>query len=134
MITVQTIVPISIEKAWELWTQPQHITQWNNASDDWHCPKATNDLKVGGTFSYTMASKDGQMSFDFEGTYTSVIPLSVIEYSIIDGRKVIIHFEKAENGILITESFEPENLHSEELQRDGWQAILNNFKKYSESN
>ncbi len=134
MITVQTIVPTSIEKAWKLWTQPEHITQWNNASDDWHCPKATNDLKVGGTFSFTMASKDGQMSFDFEGTYTNVITLSVIEYAIIDGRKVIIHFEKTEHGIQITESFEPENVHSEELQRDGWQAILNNFKKYSESN
>jgi uncharacterized protein YndB with AHSA1/START domain len=134
MITVQTIVPTSIEKAWELWTQPQHITQWNNASDDWHCPKATNDLKVSGAFSFTMASKDGQMSFDFEGTYTNIKPLSVIEYSIIDGRKVKILFEEKEDGIQITESFEPENVHSEELQRDGWQAILNNFKKYSESN
>lgn len=134
MINVQTTVLISLEKAWKLWTQPEHITQWNNASDDWHCPKATNDLKVGGTFSYTMASKDGEMSFDFEGTYTNVMPLSVIEYTIIDGRKVIIHFEKTENGIQITESFEPETIHSEELQRDGWQAIVYNYKKYCESN
>lgn len=134
MITVQTTVNASIEKAWEFWTQPEHVMQWNNASDDWHCPKATNDLKVSGKFNYTMAAKDGSMSFDFEGDYSKVDEFSLIEYHIIDGRKVIVQFEKTENGVQITESFDPENVHSEELQRDGWQAILDNFKKHCESN
>lgn len=133
MITVQTKVNASLEKAWEFWTQPEHVMQWNNASDDWHCPKATNDLKASGKFNYTMASKDGTMSFDFEGEYSKVDHFSLIEYHIIDGRKVVIQFEETENGVQITESFDPENVHSEELQRDGWQAILDNFKKHCES-
>jgi uncharacterized protein YndB with AHSA1/START domain len=134
MITVQTTVHASIEKAWEFWTQPEHIMHWNNASDDWHCPKATNDLKVGGKFNYTMAAKDGTMSFDFEGEYSKVDDFSLIEYRIIDGRKVIILFEKTNEEVLITESFDPENMNPEELQQQGWQAILDNFKKHCESN
>lgn len=134
MITVQNTVNASLEKAWQFWTQPEHVMQWNNASDDWHCPKASNDLKVGGKFNYTMAAKDGSMSFDFEGEYTKVEDSSLIEYDIIDGRKVIIQFEKTEQGIQITESFEPENMHPEEFQQQGWQSILNNFKKYTENN
>ncbi len=132
MITVQTTVKASLEKVWAFWTQPEHIMQWNNASDDWHCPKASNDLKTGGKFSYTMAAKDGSMSFDFEGTYTNVTKFSLIEYHIIDGRKVIISFEETLDGVIIKESFDPENIHPEELQQQGWQAILNNFKQYSE--
>ena len=134
MITVQTTVNTSLEKAWQFWTQPEHVMQWNNASDDWHCPKATNDLKVGGKFNYTMAAKDGSMSFDFEGKYTKVEEFSLIEYHIIDGRKVIVQFEKSNIGIQITESFDPENVHPDEFQQQGWQAILNNFKKYTENN
>lgn len=134
MITIQTIVRASNEKVWAYWTQPEHITQWNHASDDWHCPKATNDLKVGGKFNYTMASKDGTMSFDFEGEYSKVENHTRIEYHIVDGRKVIIDFDEVENGVQITESFEPENVHPEEMQQQGWQSILNNFKKYCENN
>lgn len=134
MITVQTTINTTLEKVWKFWTQPEHVMQWNNASNDWHCPKATNDLKVGGKFSYTMAAKDGSMSFDFEGDYSKVEAFSLIEYHIIDGRKVIVQFEKTENGVQIIESFDPENVHSEELQRDGWQAILNNFKNHTENN
>ncbi|MBL7885680.1 MAG: SRPBCC family protein [Flavobacterium sp.] len=134
MITVQTTVKASLEKVWAFWTQPEHIMQWNNASDDWHCPKASSDLKTGGKFSYTMAAKDGSMSFDFEGTYTNVTKFSLIEYHIIDGRKVIISFEETLDGVIIKESFDPENIHPEELQQQGWQAILNNFKKYTENN
>ena len=133
MITVKTTVKAPIEKVWEFWTQPQHITQWNNASDDWHCPKATNDLRIGGKFNFTMASKDGKMSFDFEGEYSNIKEYSLIEYHIIDGRKVIINFEETNDGIAITESFEPENENSEELQRAGWQNIIDNFKKYTEN-
>ena len=134
MITVQTTINASVEKAWEFWTQPEHVIQWNNASDDWHCPKATNDLKVGGKFNYTMAAKDGSMSFDFEGDYSKVDEFSLIEYHIIDGRKVIVQFKKTNEGVQITESFDPENMNPEELQQQGWQAILDNFKKHCESN
>lgn len=133
MITVKTTVKAPIEKVWEFWTQPQHVTQWNNASDDWHCPTATNDLRIGGKFNFTMASKDGKMSFDFEGEYADIKEYSLIEYHIIDGRKVIINFEETNDGIAITESFEPEEENSEELQRGGWQNIIDNFKKYTEN-
>lgn len=132
MITVKTTVSTSIEKAWDFWTNPKHITKWNNASDDWHCPKALNDLKTGGKFSFTMAAKDNSMSFDFEGTYTNVIEFKLIEYTIVDGRKVKISFEETQNGIEIIESFEPENMNPEEMQRQGWQSIIDNFKKYAE--
>ncbi|GEC78721.1 SRPBCC family protein [Flavobacterium aquatile] len=132
MITVKTTVTASIEKAWDFWTNPKHITKWNNASDDWHCPKALNDLKTGGKFSFTMAAKDNSMSFDFEGTYTNVIEFKLIEYTIVDGRKVKISFEETQNGIEIIESFEPETMNPENLQRQGWQSIIDNFKKYAE--
>ena len=133
MITVKTTVKAPIEKVWKYWTKPEHITQWNNASDDWHCPTATNDLRVGGKFNFTMASKDGKMSFDFEGEYSNIKEYSSIEYHIIGGRKVIINFEETNDGIAITESFEPEDENSEELQRGGWQNIIDNFKKYTEN-
>ena len=132
MITVQCIVDAPIETVWNCWTSPGHITKWNNASDDWHTPYAENDLQVGGKFKSTMASKDGTMSFDFEGEYTQVENHSLIEYKIADGRKVDVYFVNLENGVEIIESFEPENQNPEEMQRGGWQAILNNFKKYVE--
>jgi uncharacterized protein YndB with AHSA1/START domain len=128
MITVQAIINASLEKVWEYWTYPIHVVNWNFASDDWHCPKASNDLRIDGTFIYTMASKDGKMSFDFEGEYTFVSTFSTIEYIMADGRKVKITFEVGDNGVLVTESFDPENENSEELQREGWHAILTNFK------
>ncbi len=132
MITIKTTVNAPITKVWECWTQPQHITQWNHASDDWHTPKASNDLKIGGTFCATMASKDGAMSFDFEGTYTAVKEFALIEYVMADGRKVNITFEETPMGITVTESFDPESQNPEEMQRQGWQNILDNFKKYTE--
>lgn len=132
MITVKTTVTTSIEKTWDFWTKPEHITKWNNASDDWHCPKALNDLKIGGKFNFTMAAKDNSMSFDFEGIYTNIFEFKLIEYEIVDGRKVKISFEETQNGIEIIESFEPETMNPEELQRQGWQSIIDNFKKYAE--
>lgn len=132
MITVQTIANASPETVWKLWTHPEHIIHWNNASDDWHTPKAENDLRVGGKFKYTMASKDGTISFDFEGTYTAITEHSLIEYVIADGRKVKITFDKVEHGVRIKETFDPENENPEEMQRQGWQAILDNFKQYVE--
>jgi uncharacterized protein YndB with AHSA1/START domain len=132
MITVQTIINASIEKVWDFWTNPIHIVKWNNASDDWHTPFAENDLTVDRRFKYSMAAKDGSMCFDFEGTYTKIEKHSKIEYILDDERKVQIIFEATKNGIKLTESFDPENENTEELQKNGWQAILDNFKKYVE--
>ena len=132
MITVTNTINASIEKVWEFWTTPEHITKWNNASPNWHTPYAENDLVVGKRFKSTMAAKDGSISFDFEGTYTKIEKHSTIVYVLDDNRKVQISFEKTENGIKIIESFDPENQNTEELQKNGWQAILDNFKKYVE--
>jgi uncharacterized protein YndB with AHSA1/START domain len=133
MITVQSTINASMEKIWELWTAPEHVMKWNNASEDWHTPFAENDLKVGGKFKYTMASTDGTMRFDFEGVYTNVVNPSLIEYEMADGRKVKIVFEKDAEGIKVIESFDPETVNPEEMQKNGWQAILDNFKKYVEN-
>lgn len=133
-ITVQAQINELIDKVWTYWTSPEHITNWNFASDDWHSPSAKNDLQIGGKFSYTMASKDGCMAFDFNGIYTNIIPHQLIEYTIEGGRKVKLIFEQADNNTIVTEIFEPEDINSLELQKSGWQAILNNFKKYVESN
>lgn len=133
-ITVEIIVQASLEKVWECWTQPQHITKWNFASDDWECPHAENDLRVNGKFKVRMSAKDGSNGFDFEGTYTTVKKHALIEYSMSDGRKVKIVFTSTPNSVKISETFDREHTNSEELQRNGWQSILNNFKKYVEDN
>ena len=134
-IEIETLVQKTIDKAWEFWTKPKHIVNWNFASDEWHCPKATNDLKEGGKFSSTMASKDGKMSFDFGGVYDEVITFKEISYSLEDKRKVTIYFEKTGDDFTkITIHFDPEKTNSLEMQKEGWQAILNNFKKYVEAN
>lgn len=133
MITVSTAVNAPIEKVWNAWNSPAHITQWCFASDDWHAPNAENDLQVGKKFSTTMAAKDGSVSFDFNGEYVNIKENEYIEYNIEGGRNVQITFEVADHKVFITESFEPETENKEELQRDGWQAILDNFKKHVES-
>jgi len=134
MITIQTTVNASSEKVWKFWNQPEHITQWAFATPEWHAPKAENDLREGGKFSTTMAAKDGSMSFDFWGEYTLVRENEAINYTMGDGRKVEITFAETPDGVAITERFEPESENSEEMQKGGWQAILNNFKTYVESN
>ena len=131
-ITVAATVNAPVEKVWQYWTAPQHITQWNNASNDWHTPKATNDLRKDGTFNYRMEAKDNSFGFDFEGRYTDIKTNELIEYVISDGRKVQILFEALNDETHITETFEAEEVHPVELQQDGWQAILNNFKRYTE--
>lgn len=131
-ITVETMVNAPIDKVWRLWTEPEHVKNWNNASDDWHTPKAVNDLRTGGRFVYTMAAKDGSFSFDFGGVYDDVVENQRLAYTIGDGRKVNITFRENGGGILITEEFDPENVNSHDMQRAGWQAILDNFKKYAE--
>ena len=131
-ITIEATVHAPIEKVWAYWTEPQHITQWAFASDDWEAPRAENDLQQGGKFVTTMAAKDGSESFDFEGEYTLVTENKLIEYTITDGRHVTVLFETTPEGVKITQTFDPENENPEDMQREGWQSILNNFKKYVE--
>lgn len=133
-ITIQTTVNAPVEKIWKYWNQPEHITKWAFASDDWHAPKAENDLRVDGNFSTTMAAKDGSFSFDFGGVYTKVENHKIIEYTIGDGRKVKVEFVSEGNQAKVVETFELESQNPEEMQRGGWQAILDNFKKYTEAN
>jgi len=133
-ITVESKVNAPVQKVWKLWTEPSHIKNWNNASDDWHTPAAENDLKVGGKFSIRMEAKDGSFGFDFGGVYNEVKPNQTIAYTIGDGRKVKIIFDGKGNETKVTETFEAENENSLDLQRNGWQAILDNFKKYVEAN
>jgi uncharacterized protein YndB with AHSA1/START domain len=133
-ITVEALVHAPIEKVWAFWSEPKHITQWCNASDDWHAPYAENDLRTDGKFKTTMAAKDGSFSFDFEGIYTNVLQHNAIEYTIADGRKVKILFAEKGDQTKVTETFEAESTNPVEMQRGGWQAILDNFKKYAETN
>lgn len=132
-ITVEALIEADIQRVWACWTGPEHIVSWNFASADWHCPKAENDLRTGGKFCATMASKDGAMSFEFEGVYDEVVDGEIIAYTMPDGRKVKVAFTQKEGQTLVTETFDPENIHSPELQKTGWQAILNQFKTYVES-
>ena len=133
VLTVSSTVNAPIELAWRAFTQPEHITQWNFASDTWECPTASNDLSVGGAFSYRMQAKGGSMGFDFAGTYSKVVPLEQIDYTIGD-RTVSVTFEKLfSEKTKITQAFEAENENSLELQQNGWQAILENFKKHVDS-
>jgi uncharacterized protein YndB with AHSA1/START domain len=132
-ITVEAIVNAPVNKVWNAWSDPKHITKWCQASEDWHVPYADNDLKVGGKFKTTMAAKDESFSFDFEGVYSQVKTNSLIEYDIADGRKVKIVFVANGNETKVTETFEAETTNPIEMQRGGWQTILDNFKKYTES-
>jgi uncharacterized protein YndB with AHSA1/START domain len=134
-ITVETTVNAPIEKVWEYWNEPRHITKWNNASPDWHSPTSTNDLKVGGKFMTRMEAKDGSEGFDFTGTYTKVDKFKKIEYTMDgeDERKVEVFFEPGSNTTKITETFESEEINPIEMQKAGWQSIMDNFKKYIES-
>jgi len=134
IITVENTINAPVEKVWEFWTKPEHITKWNNASDDWHTPHAENDLRTGGSFVACMEAKDGSMGFDFGGVYDDVRPNEYIEYTIGDGRKVKVTFSGRGNTTRVVESFEAENTNPVEMQRGGWQAILDNFKKYTEAN
>lgn len=134
-IEVETVVNSPVEKVWEYWTRPEHVTSWNHASDDWYCPEAKNDLRVGGSFSFIMSSRDGTNSFDFSGIYSRVEDFKEINYSLGDNREVQVIFEKmGESSTRVTEIFEAETENSEDLQRSGWQSIIDNFKNYTETN
>ncbi len=130
-ITIETVVNAPVEKAWEYYTKPEHITKWNFASDDWHCPRAENDLRSGGSFSSRMEAKDGSMGFDFSGTYDEVIPNQKISYLFGD-RTAAVTFAREGDGTKIAVTFDPETENPIELQRAGWQAILESFKRHVE--
>ncbi len=131
-ITVKAKINAPVERVWKVWTSPDYIMKWNSASEEWHTPKAVNDLKAGGKFNYRMEAKDGSMGFDFEGVYDEVITFKMISYSLGDARKVKIVFTDLKAATEVSETFDAENENPVELQRGGWQAILNNFKKVAE--
>lgn len=134
VITIEATVKVPVAKVWKLWNEPEHVRQWNNASPDWHTPKAENDVRPGGKFSYRMEAKDGSFGFDFGGVYDAVQPNELIEYTMGDGRKVKNSFEDQEGGKThIVVKFEAESQNPVEMQKGGWQAILDNFKKYAEA-
>jgi uncharacterized protein YndB with AHSA1/START domain len=131
-ITVETVVAAPIEEVWRAYTTPEDIVQWNAASDDWHTTAATVDLRVGGAFSSRMEAKDGSMGFDFAGTYTNIVQHTLIEYAFGD-RAALVEFAEIPDGVQVRVTFDSESTHSIEQQRDGWQAILNNFTRHVEA-
>jgi len=134
VITVENTVNAPLQKVWNYWNHPEHVTKWCSASDDWHAPSASADMRVGGTFTTRMEAKDGSMGFDFAGVYDIITENEYIEYTIGDGRKVKITFTANGDTTKVVESFEAEDMNSVEMQKAGWQAILDNFKKYTEAN
>jgi uncharacterized protein YndB with AHSA1/START domain len=132
-ITIEATISVPLPVVWNLWTQPEHITKWNFASDDWQCPKASNDLRVGGKYSARMEAKDGSFGFEFEAVYDEVVEQKKLIYTMPDGRRVTTQFEKAGEKTQVTTEFDAETSHPVEMQKTGWQAILNNFKAYVES-
>ena len=132
LIKVETIINAPITKVWDSWTKEEHVKNCNFASSDWHCRNATNNLVVGGEFHYIMSAKDNSMSFDFWGTYEKIETEKSIEILLGDGRKMKANFDSSDSGTIVTEEFEPEQENPAEMQREGWQTILDNFKKYVE--
>src|SRR4051812_32396904 len=133
-ITIETTVNAPAENVWNFFNGPEHIVKWGAASPDWHTTKADNDLRTGGSFLYRMEAKDGSFGFDFGGVYDDVKTNEVMAYTMGDGRKVNILFANDDNGTKVTETFEAESQNPVEMQRMGWQAILDNFKAYTEAN
>ncbi len=132
VITISSTISAPVEKVWKYWTKPEHITLWCNASEDWHAPRAENDLRPGGKFMTRMEAKDGSFGFDFGGVYDMVKPNELIEYTLGDGRVVTIHFSGLGEETRVVEMFDAENENPIDMQKGGWQSILNNFKKYTE--
>lgn len=133
-ITIKAHVKAPAKKVWDLWTNPKHIVKWNSPSEDWHTTKAENDLRVGGKFLSRMEAKDGSFGFDFAGTYNEVKPFKRIVYTLEDDRKAEIDFKEGQESTDIIIVFDAENQNPIDMQRDGWQAILDNFKNYTENN
>jgi len=133
-IQISNTINAPVKKVWEYWTTPEHITKWNQASEDWHCPRAENDLRVGGTYMARMEAKDGSFGFDFRAIYDEIIDQKKITYTMEDGRKATTLFEDMEGRTKVATAFDPESQNSVEMQKQGWQAILDSFKRYAESN
>lgn len=131
-ITVETAVKAPLQRVWEAWNNPEEIKRWNAASDDWHTPSSSVDLREGGKFSARMEAKDGSMGFDFEGTYTRIVPGKLIELRIGDGRQVSVAFREDAGRVLVRETFDAETQNPPEMQRQGWQAILDSFARHVE--
>lgn len=132
-ITIETVVKAQLNKVWDAWNNPEDIKQWNSAQDDWHTTRSTVDLREGGKFQARMEAKDGSMGFDFEGTYTRVEPHKIIEYRMSDGREVTNEFVEQADGVLVKTTFDAETENPPEMQREGWQAIQDNFGRYVEA-
>lgn len=133
-LTVKAEVNAPLDKVWNSWTRPEHITKWNQASEDWHCPHAENDLRTGGKYNARMEAKDGSFGFDFEAVYDEVKNHQKLSYNMADGRNATTEFESEGNKTKITTTFDAENQNPIEMQQEGWQAILNSFKNYVETN
>lgn len=134
--TIKIVATVNkpVANVWDSFVNPSHIQGWNFATDEWTCPKAENDLQQGGKFNYRMEAKDGSMGFDFAGAYNFIVPFEKIEYTLDDGRKVDVLFKKIDDSTTeVVQIFEPDQQNSQEIQEQGWQAILNQFKKYTES-
>jgi uncharacterized protein YndB with AHSA1/START domain len=131
-ITVETAVKADLSAVWKAWNSPEDIRRWNAASDDWHTTQASVDLREGGKFSSRMEAKDGSAGFDFEGTYTRVVPRELVEYRMSDGREVTVEFREAAGRVLVRETFDAESENPPQVQREGWQAILDNFARHVE--
>jgi uncharacterized protein YndB with AHSA1/START domain len=132
-ITVETLVKAPLRQVWDAWSNPEDIKQWNAAQDDWHTTRSTVDLREGGTFLSRMEAKDGSAGFDFEGTYTRIVPDRIIEYRMSDGREVKVDFTERSGGVVVTTTFDAEAENTPEMQREGWQAISDNFGRYVEA-
>ncbi|WP_300489806.1 SRPBCC family protein [Flavobacterium sp.] len=132
-ITINATILADKNKVWNYYTQPEHITQWNFADPSWHCPKASNDMQVGGTYSARMEARDGSFGFEFEATYDEISDGEHFSYTMPDGRQVTVTFHENDTATDLVIAFDPENQNPIEMQQSGWQAILNNFKKYAES-
>ena len=129
-ITVETLVKGKLDRVWDAWNNPADIMQWNAAQEDWHTTRCTVDLREGGNFVARMEAKDGSVGFDFEGTYTRIVPKALIAYRMSDGREVTVEFVEQPDGVLVKETFDAEAENTPDLQRQGWQAILDNFGRH----
>jgi len=132
-ITVETLVRAKLNNVWDAWNSPADIMQWNTAQEDWHTTKSTVDLREGGKFLSRMEAKDGSVGFDFEGTYTRIVPKKTIEYRMSDGREAKVEFVEPQSGVLVKVTFDAETENPPEVQRQGWQAILDNFGRHVEA-
>jgi uncharacterized protein YndB with AHSA1/START domain len=132
-ITVETLVKAELDNVWNAWNNPEDIKRWNSAQEDWHTTRSSVDLREGGKFLSRMEAKDGSVGFDFEGTYTRVVPYETLEYRMSDGREVKVELVERADGVLVKETFDAETENPPELQRTGWQAILDNFGRYVEA-